>query len=70
MPLASVFISLLGDDSRISGLKCKDCHRLFSNRRQIVKHICLKAQYEEEEYEDDDTGNGGKKNIQQRNVKT
>ncbi|XP_019728486.1 zinc finger protein ZFAT isoform X2 [Hippocampus comes] len=43
------------DDSRVSGLKCKDCHRLFSNRRQIVKHICLKAQYEEEEYEDDDT---------------
>ncbi|XP_077433002.1 zinc finger protein ZFAT [Vanacampus margaritifer] len=44
-----------GDD-KISSLKCNDCHRLFSNTRQIVKHICLKAQYEEVEDEDDDTG--------------
>ncbi|XP_057689178.1 zinc finger protein ZFAT-like isoform X2 [Corythoichthys intestinalis] len=43
------------DDNRISELKCNDCHRLFSNKRQIVKHICLKKQYEEEE--DDYTGN-------------
>ncbi|XP_061807374.1 zinc finger protein ZFAT isoform X1 [Nerophis lumbriciformis] len=43
------------ENDRIAGLKCKDCHRLFSNRRQIVKHICLKAPDEEEE-EEDDTG--------------
>ncbi|XP_077383744.1 zinc finger protein ZFAT isoform X2 [Festucalex cinctus] len=43
-----------GDDNRISGLKCNDCHRLFSNTRQILKHICLKAQYDEDQ--DDDTG--------------
>ncbi|XP_061676573.1 zinc finger protein ZFAT-like isoform X2 [Syngnathoides biaculeatus] len=45
-----------GDDNKIAELKCNDCHRLFSNRRQIVKHICLKAQFEEEEDDDDDTG--------------
>ncbi|XP_061531178.1 zinc finger protein ZFAT-like isoform X1 [Phycodurus eques] len=44
------------DDDRVAELKCNDCHRLFSNRRQIVKHICLKTQFEEEEDEDDDTG--------------
>ncbi|KAM9807146.1 zinc finger protein ZFAT [Syngnathus typhle] len=43
-----------GDGNRISELKCNDCHRLFSNRRQIVKHICLKVEYEEEEDEDED----------------
>ncbi|XP_054638844.1 zinc finger protein ZFAT-like isoform X2 [Dunckerocampus dactyliophorus] len=43
-----------GGNDRISGLKCNDCHRLFSNRRQIVKHICLKAPDEEEEEEEED----------------
>ncbi|XP_028280575.1 zinc finger protein ZFAT isoform X3 [Parambassis ranga] len=33
----------------ISGLECKDCHRTFSNRRQILKHICLRADDEEED---------------------
>ncbi|XP_077576776.1 zinc finger protein ZFAT [Stigmatopora nigra] len=43
------------DGNKISELKCIDCYRLFSNRRQFVKHICLKKQYEEEE--DDYSGN-------------
>ncbi|XP_028986133.1 zinc finger protein ZFAT-like isoform X2 [Betta splendens] len=31
------------------GLECRDCHRSFSNRRQILKHICLKDEQIEEE---------------------
>nr|XP_057939523.1 zinc finger protein ZFAT-like isoform X2 [Doryrhamphus excisus] len=46
-----------GENDRISGLKCNDCHRLFSNRRQIVKHICLKAPDEDEEEEEVGIGN-------------
>ncbi|KAM4581551.1 zinc finger protein ZFAT isoform 2-T2 [Odontesthes bonariensis] len=38
----------------ILGLKCRDCHRSFRNRRQILKHICLR----EEDEEEDDTENG------------
>ncbi|XP_069549307.1 zinc finger protein ZFAT isoform X2 [Brachyistius frenatus] len=38
----------------ISGLECRNCHRSFSNRRQILKHICLR---EEDEEEDEDNGN-------------
>uniref|UniRef100_A0A8C9XWK0 Zinc finger and AT-hook domain containing n=1 Tax=Sander lucioperca TaxID=283035 RepID=A0A8C9XWK0_SANLU len=26
------------------GLECRDCHRSFSNRRQILKHICLREE--------------------------
>lgn len=36
----------------ISGLECRDCHRSFSNRRQILKHICLKEEVEEEDEEE------------------
>ncbi|XP_041798409.1 zinc finger protein ZFAT-like isoform X2 [Chelmon rostratus] len=36
------------------GLECRVCHRSFSNRRQILKHICLR----EEEEEDDEDENG------------
>ncbi|XP_010795358.1 zinc finger protein ZFAT isoform X1 [Notothenia coriiceps] len=36
------------------GLECKDCHRSFSNRRQILKHICLRDDEEEEEEEDEE----------------
>ncbi|KAI3360855.1 hypothetical protein L3Q82_013075 [Scortum barcoo] len=39
---------------RLSGLECRDCHRSFSNRRQILKHICLR----EEEEEDDEEAKG------------
>ncbi|XP_034031113.1 zinc finger protein ZFAT-like [Thalassophryne amazonica] len=35
----------------ISALECKECHRSFSNRRQILKHICRKEDEEEEEEE-------------------
>ncbi|XP_034467481.1 zinc finger protein ZFAT-like isoform X1 [Hippoglossus hippoglossus] len=28
--------------TRILELDCKNCHRTFSNRRQILKHICLR----------------------------
>uniref|UniRef100_A0A8C9XWH9 Zinc finger and AT-hook domain containing n=1 Tax=Sander lucioperca TaxID=283035 RepID=A0A8C9XWH9_SANLU len=37
------------------GLECRDCHRSFSNRRQILKHICLR---EEEVDEDEEEENG------------
>uniref|UniRef100_A0A8C2X5D8 Zinc finger and AT hook domain containing n=1 Tax=Cyclopterus lumpus TaxID=8103 RepID=A0A8C2X5D8_CYCLU len=37
----------------ISGLECRDCHRSFSNRRQIRKHICLREEEEEEEEEEE-----------------
>ncbi|XP_056301186.1 zinc finger protein ZFAT-like isoform X2 [Pseudoliparis swirei] len=41
----------------IVGLECRDCHRSFSNRRQICKHICLREEEEEEEDEDgEETG--------------
>ncbi|KAK5606778.1 hypothetical protein CRENBAI_015844 [Crenichthys baileyi] len=33
----------------VLGLECRDCHRTFSNRRQIVKHICLREDDEEED---------------------
>ncbi|XP_035528252.1 zinc finger protein ZFAT-like isoform X2 [Morone saxatilis] len=36
------------------GLECRDCHRTFRNRRQILKHICLR----EEEQEEDEEENG------------
>ncbi|CAN9514009.1 unnamed protein product [Ophioblennius macclurei] len=32
----------------VSGLECKSCHRSFGNRRQILKHICIKDDDEEE----------------------
>lgn len=38
----------------ISGLECRHCHRSFSNRRQILKHICLR----EEDEDADEEGNG------------
>lgn len=34
------------------GLECRDCRRSFSNRRQILKHICLKEVEEEEDEEE------------------
>ncbi|KAM3873425.1 zinc finger protein ZFAT [Diretmus argenteus] len=40
-------------DDGILGLECRKCHRSFSNRRQILKHICLKEEEEEEEEEND-----------------
>ncbi|XP_070823374.1 zinc finger protein ZFAT isoform X2 [Chaetodon trifascialis] len=36
------------------GLECRVCHRSFSNRRQILKHICLRE--EEEEDDEDESG--------------
>ncbi|TNN79998.1 Zinc finger protein ZFAT [Liparis tanakae] len=38
----------------IVGLECRDCHRSFSNRRQICKHICLREEEEEDEDEDEE----------------
>ncbi|KAM4567715.1 zinc finger protein ZFAT [Fundulus diaphanus] len=32
----------------VLGLECRDCHRTFSNKRQILKHICLREEDEEE----------------------
>ncbi|XP_018541390.1 zinc finger protein ZFAT isoform X2 [Lates calcarifer] len=40
----------------ILGLECKDCHRSFSNRRQIRKHICLREEEEEEEEDEEQNG--------------
>ncbi|XP_068180465.1 zinc finger protein ZFAT isoform X2 [Antennarius striatus] len=33
----------------IPELECRVCHRTFSNKRQIIKHICLGVEEEEEE---------------------
>ncbi|XP_067366933.1 zinc finger protein ZFAT-like isoform X1 [Channa argus] len=41
------------------GLECRDCHRSFSNRRQILKHICLKEFKEEEDEEENGRVCGG-----------
>ncbi|KAM9352899.1 zinc finger protein ZFAT [Symphorus nematophorus] len=38
------------------GLECRVCHRTFSNRRQILKHICLREEEEEEDEEENDVG--------------
>ncbi|XP_029308329.1 zinc finger protein ZFAT isoform X2 [Cottoperca gobio] len=38
----------------ILGLECRDCHRRFSNRRQILKHICLREEEEEEEEDEEE----------------
>ncbi|XP_037310032.1 zinc finger protein ZFAT-like isoform X2 [Pungitius pungitius] len=43
---------------RIQGLECRDCHRSFSNRRQIRKHICIREEDEEDE-EDNGSPCGG-----------
>ncbi|KAM6995346.1 zinc finger protein ZFAT [Tautogolabrus adspersus] len=42
----------------ISGLKCGNCHRSFSNRRQILKHICLREEEEEEDRADNGSQSG------------
>ncbi|XP_071326163.1 zinc finger protein ZFAT isoform X2 [Trachinotus anak] len=42
--------SSIEDESHngISELECRNCHRSFRNRRQILKHICLREEEEEE----------------------
>ncbi|XP_047453704.1 zinc finger protein ZFAT-like isoform X2 [Mugil cephalus] len=42
-----------------SGLQCRNCHRSFSNRRQILKHICLREEDEEEDEEQNGSLCGG-----------
>ncbi|TKS81840.1 Zinc finger protein ZFAT [Collichthys lucidus] len=44
---------------RILGLECRVCHRSFSNRRQILKHICLREEEEEEDGEENGRICGG-----------
>ncbi|XP_076008865.1 zinc finger protein ZFAT isoform X2 [Genypterus blacodes] len=44
----------------ILGLECKKCHRSFSNKRQILKHICLR---EEEEQEGEEEENGVEESL-------
>ncbi|XP_019131427.2 zinc finger protein ZFAT isoform X1 [Larimichthys crocea] len=44
---------------RILGLECRVCHRSFSNRRQILKHICLREEEEEEDEEENGSICGG-----------
>lgn len=44
------------NDAETMGLECKACHRTFSNRRQIIKHICLKDVEEDGDEEEDDSG--------------
>lgn len=41
-------------DEDALGLECKECHRTFRNKRQIIKHICLKEAEEEDEEENND----------------
>ncbi|KAJ0000219.1 hypothetical protein NQD34_012061 [Periophthalmus magnuspinnatus] len=45
-----------GKEEEELGLECKQCLRTFSNRRQILKHICLKVE-EEDEVEENDHSN-------------
>ncbi|XP_026150108.1 zinc finger protein ZFAT isoform X2 [Mastacembelus armatus] len=46
-------VDLQGESNeRTAGLECRSCHRSFSNRRQILKHICLREKDEEEDEED------------------
>uniref|UniRef100_A0A3Q4I0D0 Zinc finger and AT hook domain containing n=1 Tax=Neolamprologus brichardi TaxID=32507 RepID=A0A3Q4I0D0_NEOBR len=42
----------------ISGLECRHCHRSFSNRRQILKHICLRE--EDEDADEEENGEESK----------
>uniref|UniRef100_A0A3B4BHW2 C2H2-type domain-containing protein n=1 Tax=Periophthalmus magnuspinnatus TaxID=409849 RepID=A0A3B4BHW2_9GOBI len=44
------------DNEEELGLECKQCLRTFSNRRQILKHICLKVEEEDEVEENDHNG--------------
>lgn len=37
------------------GLQCRSCHRSFSNRRQILKHICLGEDEEEDQENNGET---------------
>ncbi|MEQ2189573.1 hypothetical protein GOODEAATRI_026614 [Goodea atripinnis] len=50
-PLITEPVEKLPGESQdgVLGLECRDCHRTFSNRRQIVKHICLREDDEEED---------------------
>ncbi|XP_045902011.1 zinc finger protein ZFAT-like isoform X2 [Micropterus dolomieu] len=41
------------------GLECRNCHRSFRNRRQILKHICLREEEEEEDEEQNGSICGG-----------
>ncbi|XP_023143081.2 zinc finger protein ZFAT isoform X2 [Amphiprion ocellaris] len=43
----------------MSGLECRSCRRSFSNRRQILKHICLREEDEDEDEEEMGTISGG-----------
>uniref|UniRef100_A0A3B4F2J2 Zinc finger and AT-hook domain containing n=1 Tax=Pundamilia nyererei TaxID=303518 RepID=A0A3B4F2J2_9CICH len=40
------------------GLECRHCHRSFSNRRQILKHICLRE--EDEDADEEENGEESK----------
>ncbi|PWA33526.1 hypothetical protein CCH79_00007502, partial [Gambusia affinis] len=46
----------------ILGRECKVCHRTFSNKRQILKHICLR----EEDEEDDVQQHGAEEDVGSR----
>lgn len=49
-----IFVCVVGENNlEILDLQCKECHRSFSNRRQILKHICLKEVVKEEDEDDD-----------------
>ncbi|XP_008321644.1 zinc finger protein ZFAT isoform X2 [Cynoglossus semilaevis] len=47
------------NNDEILGLNCRNCHRTFSNRRQILKHICYKDEQVEEYEEVKGKGNHG-----------
>uniref|UniRef100_A0A8C4ETF8 C2H2-type domain-containing protein n=1 Tax=Dicentrarchus labrax TaxID=13489 RepID=A0A8C4ETF8_DICLA len=50
----TLFCFLLPGESHdeMLGLECRDCHRTFRNRRQILKHICLRQEEQEEDEEE------------------
>lgn len=49
---------LVQKNDGISGLECRHCHRSFSNKRQILKHICLRE--EDEDADEEENGEESK----------
>uniref|UniRef100_A0A8C8CFA4 Zinc finger and AT hook domain containing n=1 Tax=Oncorhynchus tshawytscha TaxID=74940 RepID=A0A8C8CFA4_ONCTS len=52
-----------------NALDCKKCNRVFGNRRQIMKHICLMDLREDEDQEEDNGMSEGKEEDRERSSK-
>lgn len=49
IPTDCILSSIIENHGGTLGLQCRSCHRSFSNRRQILKHICLGEDEEEDQ---------------------